>query len=62
MLGGSNDEIRRTVQAYVDAGVDELIIPDFGLGSNARQRTEQMDRFVEEIVPGFRRPGSLRTP
>ena len=39
-----------------------MIIPDFALGSNARQRTGQMDRFVEEIVPEFRRPGSLRTP
>ena len=61
VLGGSNDEIKQTVQAYVDAGVDELIIPDFTLGSNARQRTEQMDRFVEEIVPEFRQPGSLGT-
>ena len=62
VLGGSNDEIGQTVQAYVDAGVDEMIIPDFTLGSNARQRTEQMDRFVEEIVPEFRQPGHLGTP
>ena len=54
VLGGSNDEIKRTVQAYVDAGVDELIIPDFTLGSNAFQRTEQMDRFITEIAPEFR--------
>ena len=54
VLGGSNDAIRQTVQAYVDAGVDEIIIPDFTLGSNASQRTEQMDRFIEEIAPGFR--------
>ena len=54
VLGGSNDEIKRAVQAYVDAGVDEMIIPDFTFGSNAFQRTEQMDRFIEEIVPEFR--------
>ena len=54
VLGGSNDEIKQTVQAYIDAGVDEIIIPDFTLGSNAFQRTEQMDRFIEEIVPEFR--------
>ena len=54
VLGGSNDEIKRTVQAYIDAGVDELIIPDFTLGANAFQRTEQMDRFIEEIAPEFR--------
>ncbi|MCY4468168.1 MAG: TIGR03560 family F420-dependent LLM class oxidoreductase [Thiotrichales bacterium] len=62
VLGGSNDEIRQTVQAYIDAGVDEMIIPDFTLGSNARQRTEQMDRFVEEIVPEFRGSRHLGTP
>ena len=62
VLGGSNDEIRQTVQAYIDAGVDEMIIPDFTLGSNACQRTEQMDRFVEEIVPEFREPRHLGTP
>ena len=54
VLGGSNDEIKETVQAYVDAGVDELIIPDFTLGANAFQRTERMDRFIEGIVPEFR--------
>ena len=56
VLGGSNDEIKRTVQAYIEAGVDELIIPDFTLGSNAFERTEQMDRFVEEIAVEFRDP------
>ena len=54
VLGGSNDEIKQTVQAYIDAGVDEIIIPDSTLGSNALQRTEQMDRFIEEIAPEFR--------
>ena len=54
VLGGSNDEIKRTLQAYIDAGVDEIIILDSTLGSNALQRTEQMDRFIEEIAPEFR--------
>ena len=43
-----------TVQAYIDAGVDEIIIPDNTLGSSASQRMEQMDRFIEEIAPAFR--------
>ena len=43
-----------TALLLVDAGVDELIIPDFTLGSNAFQRTEQMDRFITEIAPEFR--------
>jgi len=54
VLGGGRDAILRTVQAYIDAGVDELIIPDFTLGANAFERTEQMDRFITEIAPEFR--------
>ena len=54
VLGGSNEEIKQTVQAYIDAGVDEIIIPDNTLGSSASQRMEQMDRFIEEIAPAFR--------
>ena len=54
VLGGSRDELLRTVQEYIDVGVDELIIPDFTLGANAFERTEQMDRFINEIAPEFR--------
>ena len=54
VLGGSRDEVLATVQEYADSGVDELIIPDFTLGSNAFERTEQMDRFITEIAPEFR--------
>ena len=54
VLGGSRDELLRTVQEYIDVGVDELIIPDFTLGANAFERTEQMDRFINEIAAEFR--------
>ena len=54
VLGGSRDELLRTVQEYIDVGVDELIIPDFTLGANAFERTEQMDRFINEIATEFR--------
>lgn len=54
VLGGSRDELLRTVQEYVEVGVDELIIPDFTLGANAFERTEQMDRFINEIATEFR--------
>lgn len=54
VLGGSRDELLRTVQEYVEVGVDELIIPDFTLGQNAFERTEQMDRFINDIAPEFR--------
>ena len=54
VLGGSRDDILQTVQSYIDAGVDELIIPDFTLGGNAHERTGQMDRFMTEIISEFR--------
>lgn len=54
VLGGSRDELLRTVQEYIEVGVDELIIPDFTLGQNAFERTEQMDRFINEIASEFR--------
>ena len=54
VLGGSRDELLRTVQEYIDVGADELIIPDFTLGANAFERTEQMDRFITEIATEFR--------
>lgn len=54
VLGGSKDEMLRTVQAYIDAGVDELIIPDFTLGNNAFERTEQADLFMDRVIKEFR--------
>ena len=54
VLGGSKDDILNTIQAYIDAGVDELIIPDFTLGSNAFERTEQADQFMDQIIKEFR--------
>ena len=54
VLGGSRDDILQTVRSYIDAGVDELIIPDFTLGGNAHERTGQMDRFMTEIIGEFR--------
>jgi hypothetical protein len=41
------------MQAYIDAGVDEFIVPDFNLGVGQR-RIEAMDRFIEEVAAPFR--------
>ena len=39
--------------AYVEAGVDEVIIPDFTLGGGARQ-DELLDQFLAEVAAPFR--------
>lgn len=49
---GTPAEIVDIVGAYRDAGVDELIIPDFTLGTGA-QRRETLDRFKEEVAIHF---------
>jgi hypothetical protein len=50
---GTPDEVRGVVAAYADAGVDELIIPDFTLGKGNR-RTDTYDLFINEVAPDFR--------
>ncbi len=49
---GTPSEVVDVVGAYRDAGVDELIVPDFTLGTGAR-RLETLDRFSEEVAIHF---------
>ena len=53
VLAGTVERLRDVVAAYAEVGLDELIIPDFTLGSGA-QKTEALDRFVDEVAPAFR--------
>lgn len=41
------------VAAWRDAGVDEVIVPDFALGTGAA-RLEAMDALIEQVAPDFR--------
>jgi F420-dependent oxidoreductase-like protein len=49
---GTPDEVRDVVAAYAEAGVDELIIPDFTLGKGNR-RSDTYDLFINEVAPAF---------
>ena len=49
VLAGSVDHLREVVATYDGIGLDELIVPDFTLGSGAQKR-ETLDRFREEVV------------
>lgn len=51
-LIGTPSELVDVVGAYRDAGVDELIVPDFTIGTGT-QRTEVLDRFKEEVAIHF---------
>jgi len=50
---GTPAEVVDIVGGYRDAGVDELIVPDFTLGTGER-RTETLTRFHEEVAAHFR--------
>ncbi len=53
VIGGSTSEICATIQEYKDAGVDEIIVPDFTLGRGAA-RIAAYDRFMGEVASRFR--------
>jgi F420-dependent oxidoreductase-like protein len=52
-VAGTPAQIAETVAAWREAGVGEVIVPDFTLGSGAR-RVDAMDALIEEIAPTFR--------
>jgi F420-dependent oxidoreductase-like protein len=53
VLAGTPERMRDVVAGYAEAGLDELIVPDFMLGTGERRR-EALDRFAEEVAAGFR--------
>ena len=54
VIAGSASEVRAVIQEYIDAGVDEVVIPDFNLGGDAGKKIEIMDRFANEVMAKFR--------
>ena len=52
-IAGTTDDVSAAVAAWQDAGLDEVIIPDFTLGRGAR-RLEKMDAIIEQVAPHFR--------
>ncbi len=46
---GNANEVRAVVEAYAEAGVHELIIPDFTMGGST-QKIATMDKFIEEVA------------
>lgn len=52
-LIGSPTELVDAIGAYVEAGLDELIVPDWNLGTGPA-RLEVLDRLMAEVIPAFR--------
>jgi hypothetical protein len=53
-LGGSTAKLKSVIQEYVDAGVDELLVPDFNLGRTVEAKQEVMDGFMSEVASAFK--------
>ncbi len=49
----SAGRLNEAVAGWQEVGVDEVIVPDFTLGSGA-QKLEAFDLIIEEVAPAFR--------
>lgn len=49
-IAGSDDHIVEQIGRYVEQGYDEVIVPDFTLGSTAPERLEAYQRFADDIA------------
>ncbi len=50
-VAGSAERIIDAVGEYAELGFDEIIVPDFTLGSTEAERREGYDRWAAEIIP-----------
>jgi hypothetical protein len=58
MIAGPVDQVKATVQEFIDAGVDELVVAIFALRSGDPSSMERAraiaDRFINCVAPDFR--------
>jgi alkanesulfonate monooxygenase SsuD/methylene tetrahydromethanopterin reductase-like flavin-dependent oxidoreductase (luciferase family) len=52
-IAGTTDDVAQAVADWQAVGLDEVIVPDFVLGTGAR-RLEHMDAIIERVAPAFR--------
>lgn len=52
-IAGSNDQIIDELGRFADLGFDEVIVPDFTLGSTPEARLDAFRKFNEDIVPAL---------
>lgn len=53
-VAGGPDVIADAITRYVESGFDEIIFPDFTLGSDAAGRLATYDRITREVLTRFR--------
>jgi len=50
-IAGSNEQIIDALGQYAATGFNEIIIPDFTLGTNTKERRDAYARFRDDIIP-----------
>jgi alkanesulfonate monooxygenase SsuD/methylene tetrahydromethanopterin reductase-like flavin-dependent oxidoreductase (luciferase family) len=53
LMAGTPERLREVVAGFADIGLDELIVPDFTLGTGA-QKLEALDRLAREVFADVR--------
>ncbi len=52
-IGGTVERVAEVVAGWRDAGVEDVIIPDFVLGRGTK-KLDAMDALIEHLGPAFR--------
>ncbi|MFQ5697668.1 MAG: TIGR03560 family F420-dependent LLM class oxidoreductase [Myxococcota bacterium] len=52
LIAGDVAEVRATIEAYAEAGVDEIIVPDFTFGGAEKARPI-LDTFIQKVAEGL---------
>lgn len=51
-IAGNVGQVSEIIKGYAEAGVDEVIVPDFTMGlGNTSEKRDILDRFIEEVAP-----------
>lgn len=53
-IAGTTNDVASAVEAWQASGLDEVIIPDFTLGTGTK-RLDRMDAIIEQVAADFRR-------
>lgn len=54
-LAGNASQLAEMIAAYKEAGVDELIVPDFTMGvGDTSEKRDILDKFIEQVAPAGR--------
>ena len=52
-IGGPSARLAEAVAGWRDVGVDEVIVPDFTLGTGT-ERLDRMDTIINDVAAAFR--------